>query len=104
MFRPKSVNIFSNVYSIEYVEKQKDVDGDDECRPLSGQIYFPTQTIRIFDNGQIGEAEIVSTILEEILHGIEADLRIKIRHDDLGRFAKGLADVFVRNGWLREEI
>lgn len=102
MFRPKSVNIMGNRYSIRYVKSQIDVDRSRE-KHLYGQINYMSSSIRIFDNGQIGEAEVMSTIFEEVLHGIQEDLRITISHNDLSRVSKALADLFIRNRWIKEK-
>ncbi len=103
MFRPKSVNIFSNVFPIAYVDQQikADIDGRKE---LYGQIDYLSQSIRIFDNGKIGEAEILHTILEEVTHAITDYVRIDMKHEDLTRLTKCLADVLIRNGWIKEEV
>ena len=73
MFRPDSVNIFGNIYPIKYCDTQIDVDINRK-QEFYGQIDYPSQSIRVFDNGSLGDAEILSTILEEVIHGITESL------------------------------
>ncbi len=105
MFKPKSVNILSKVYPISYLRDVKNVNTDkDSLR--QGEISFASNVgIRIFDNGQVNEANVLSVLFEEVIHGIETDMSLTCfegkRHKELGPLCNGLADVFLRNGWWR---
>lgn len=106
MFRPKSVNIFSIPFSITYVACELDVDAE-KRRELWGQIDYHTQSIRIYDNGgKLSESDILSTILEEVMHGVSCKLKLdcfesEVGHKELTALCQGLADVFLRNGWIK---
>ena len=87
-------------YSIEYVDKPSDVDIY-KRESLWGQIDYWTRTIRIYANNRT-ESDIFETLIHEILHGIEEDLKLKAfkekqGHDELGILAVALTDTLIRN-------
>ena len=103
--KPTQVNILGKEYQIAYCDNPANVDMYHR-ESLWGQIDFWTQTIRIYDNDRPGEA-IIEALLHEILHGIHTELRMKCFDDDAGHvtlslIAMALADVFTRNGWLKD--
>ena len=95
------VNILGVEYSISYVDSPSEVDLF-KRESLWGQIDYWTRTIRIYDNG-LTAADIMQTLIHEVLHGIAEALKLKLRdedqHDDLDLLSLALADVFSRNGW-----
>ena len=104
--KPASVNILGITYSITYVDKPSDVDIY-KRESLWGQIDYWTRTIRIYDQDRT-TADILQTILHEVLHGIAQDLKLKSldysdeqKHDDLDILALALSDFLVRNEWIR---
>jgi len=106
MILPKKVNICGINYEIIYTDKPSEVNLY-KRKSLWGQIDYWTRTIRVYDNGQPVE-DIFETILHEILHGLGSALKLKEfskeeNHDELDVLALGLADTFIRNGWLTME-
>lgn len=104
--KPKSVNILGKVYSIEYVDKPSEVDVF-KRKSLWGQIDYWTRTIRIYDRG-LAMGDVWETIIHEVIHGIVIEMKIdaldqddSAKHGDLARLSTGLADTFIRNGWLK---
>jgi predicted ArsR family transcriptional regulator len=102
--RPDKVNILGKVYTIVYVDRPSDVDIF-KRESFWGQIDFWTKTIRVYS--QTTGEDVLQTILHEIIHAIVAELKLHIlekedAHDTVDMLALGLADVFTRNGWLRD--
>lgn len=105
--RPSSVNICGIRYTIEYVDSPANVDIH-RRESLWGQIEYWTHSIRVYDN-RIGDDAVWEALIHEILHGISANLHLKIlqgddAHDDLDVLALALYDVFTRNGWLTFDV
>ena len=109
MRKPKKVNILGSEYAIEYMDKACDVDYQ-QRQALWGQIDYWTRSIRIYDNPDQnpGPQETFATVLHEVLHGINEDLQLSCfdsndpeKHKDMDRVSKMLADVLVRNDWVR---
>jgi len=106
--KPTKVNILGLEYSITYVDKPSEVDIK-KHESFWGQIDYWTRSIRIFDDGKRPIEDIFETILHEVLHGIEQELKLqafddKINnrgHDELDLMALALTDVLFRNGWIR---
>jgi len=106
--KPRSVNILGKNYSIEYVDKPSEVDVF-KRESLWGQIDYWTRTIRIYDRDR-SLSDLWETIIHEVIHGIVEEMKIKAldhkdkdgdKHQDLMRLSVGLADTFIRNGWLK---
>ena len=102
--KPIEVNILGKTYHISYVDNPAEVDLY-KRESLWGQIDHWTRTIRIYEKGRT-DADILETLLHEVLHGIAVELNIKaLKGDDaediVGLLALALADVLARNGWLR---
>jgi len=102
--KPTEVNILGKTYSIQYVDNPADVDLY-RRKSLWGQIDYWTRTIRIYDKERT-PADLLETVLHEVLHGIASELELKqLQGDDneeaLGILALALADVLARNGWLK---
>jgi hypothetical protein len=101
--RPTSIIILGHQYEITYVENPVDVDiNKREC--LFGQIDYWTRTIRIYTKDR-RESDILETLIHEILHAIETDLKLDCfkeerGHDELDIIATALTDTFIRNGWI----
>ena len=104
-YKPSKVNILGIEYNIIYCDKPSEVDVF-KRNSLWGQIDYWTNTIRIYDN-QTSKEQILHTLIHEILHGISGQLKLELnkdeRHDELDILALSLADVFVRNGWIKLE-
>lgn len=101
MNKPKKVIILGKEYSIKYVSNPAEVDMY-KRESLWGQIDYWTRTIRIYDN-ETTDTDIVETIIHEVIHGLEEDLKLKCfkdKHDDLALLAMGLADTLIRNKWI----
>lgn len=101
--RPENIYILGRNYKIEYVNNPAEVDIF-KRESLWGQIDYWTRTIRVYDNGR-ADFDVMETIIHEILHGIEVDLKLKCfkddkGHEELGILAVALSDVLVRNNWL----
>ena len=94
-------------YSITYVDKPSDVDIFKRSS-LWGQIDFWTRTIRVFDDGKRPYEDVFESILHEVLHGIENELKLQAfdekangrGHDELDILALALTDVLFRNGLI----
>jgi hypothetical protein len=103
--KPKEINILGVKYKIDYVDNPAEVD-QYKRESLWGQIDYWTRTIRIYSNGRPIE-DIFQTLLHEILHGIESQLKIRCfkdtngGHDDLDILALALTDVLVRNDMIK---
>jgi hypothetical protein len=102
--RPDKVNILGKIYTIVYVDRPSDVDIF-KRESFWGQIDYWTCTIRVYS--QRIEADVLQTILHEIIHAIVAELKLHIlekedAHDTVDLLALALADVFTRNEWLRD--
>lgn len=98
------INILGRKYKIEYVDKPSDVDIY-KRESLWGQIDYWTRTIRIYANDRTKE-DIFETLIHEILHGIETDLKLKCfkeskGHDELDILAVALSDTLARNGIIK---
>lgn len=107
MDKPTSVNILGKEYSIKYVDNPAEVDLQKRSS-LWGQIDFWERKIRIYDNGRT-YADLLHTLLHEILHGIETELNLKHwhsndkdHHDELDVVALALSDTLIRNDWLKK--
>lgn len=103
--KPTSVNVLGKVYTIEYKDNPAEVDMY-KRESLWGQIDYWTRTIRIYDNETV-DGDTIHWLLHEILHAIASELNLVLdkaeHHDDLDVFALALSDVFIRNGWLKDE-
>jgi len=106
--KPEKVNICGIEYKIEYCENAADVDTL-KRRTLWGQMDHWRSVMTVYDNGQ-SDGEVFSTIIHEVLHGIEEAVNLTCFKDDKGKelkeldtLATALADVLVRNGWLNME-
>jgi len=104
--KPDSINILGKHYSVTYVDKPSGVDIHNH-ESLWGQIDPWTHSIRIYAPDNFSEEEILDTILHEVLHVLGTKLRLNSfndndNHDELSLLAMGLADTFIRNGWLCE--
>jgi hypothetical protein len=101
--RPPSINILGKTYVVTYVANPADVDLHHR-QSLWGQIDYWTRTIRIYDN-KTPDADILQVLLHETLHGIVSELHMddeKVGDEDtVDILALALADVLVRNDWLK---
>lgn len=103
--RPERVIILGKEYSITYTDNPASVDIH-KRNSLWGQIDFWTRSIRVYDTPHFSWADIIDTLLHEILHGIVNELKLAKLADDeevVGLLALGLADTLIRNGWITEE-
>jgi len=103
-YRPRRVDILGKTYSVTYCRAQRGVNPrnlEEECRAF---IDMESGAIRVFDGGRTF-AGMLGDIHHEILHAIADEMGGPLAddkyHDDLNRYATVLADVIVRNGWLR---
>lgn len=101
---PTSVNVLGVVYAVAYVDRPSDVDRNGR-QARWGETDYWTRTIRIYKNERPVE-DIWGTVIHEVIHAIEEPLHIKAfegkrGHDELDILAKALADVLIRNGWLK---
>lgn len=105
--KPKSVNILGKIYNVEYVDKPSDVDIF-KRESLWGQIDYWTRTIRIYDRDR-ALSDLWETIIHEVIHGVATEMGIgsldpknnNAAEKDMERLSVGLADTFIRNGWLK---
>ena len=105
--RPQSVNVLGSQYSIKYFDKPSDVDMFHR-ESLWGQCDFWTKSIRIYDDGNLSDSDILQTVLHEVLHVIAQEFKLpqlgdwkdKEKHDELDLLSLALVDVFIRNGWI----
>jgi hypothetical protein len=102
--KPTSVNVLGHQYKIIYTDNPSDVDMY-KRESLFGQVDFWTRTIRVFAKDR-KESDILETLLHEILHAIESDLKLECfkserGHDELDIVANALSDVLLRNGWIK---
>ena len=104
------INILGIEYSITYVDKPSEVDIN-KHESFWGKIDYWTRSIRVFDDGKRPYEDIFETILHEILHGIENELKLQAfniktnerGHDELDIFSLALTDVLFRNGIIKED-
>lgn len=101
---PENINILGIEYSVTYVDKPSEVDIHHR-RSLWGQVDYWTRTIRIYDNGRPKE-DVWETIVHELLHGLDEELKLKLfegddGHDALSVLSLALTDTFFRNGWMK---
>lgn len=108
-FRPVTIKILNAEYQISYEAKPSDVDIF-KRESAWGQIDFWTRTIRIYDN-KTTTADILHTLLHEILHGLVEALHIELLSKSdtqkenekiIDLLAVGLTSVFLDNKLLRE--
>ena len=99
--KPQSVNIFSKEYEIIYCDKTSDVDSEGR-KALWGQLDSWTHTIRICAPDGFSDGEIWDSLIHEIIHAIKKDLKLNDEEEKTGLLAMGLADVLLRNGWLKD--
>jgi hypothetical protein len=102
--KPTTVNVLGHEYAITYTNNPAEVDMY-KRESLFGQIDFWTRTIRIYANDR-KDSDILETLLHEILHAIDNDLKLECfkeekGHDELDIIANTLADTLIRNGWLK---
>lgn len=102
---PETVNVLGVEYAIEYVDNPTDVDIF-KRKSLWGQCDYWTRTIRIYRNERPFE-DIWQTIVHEVIHAIEEQLKLKCFEDDRGHeeldiLALALCDVMFRNGWHKD--
>jgi hypothetical protein len=100
---PRSLNILGKTVKIVYCEKVSEVDAEGKD-PLWGQYLSWESTIRVFA-GQRSQADILHTIIHEVVHAILMDTHIKgfESHEDLDLFAGIMADTLLRNNLIRLE-
>lgn len=104
MVLPEEVNVLGKRYSIIYVDNPAEVDIL-RRKSLWGQIDYWTRTIRVYTH-DLPVEDTWHTILHEVIHAIVTALKIKtLQGDDeedvTDLLALALADVFIRNDWLR---
>lgn len=108
MFKPEYINILGKDYKVIYCDSASDVDTDGR-QMLWGQVDYWTRTIRIYDNKCLN-GDVLHRILHEILHAIVSQLNIdsitnsSTEEDDIDMISLALADVLIRNGWLKLDI
>jgi hypothetical protein len=105
--KPNSINILGKTYTVTYCDKVSDVDIYGR-KSIWGQVDYWSRSIRVFAG--LPEAEILQTIIHEVLHAISCELHLKIwnydtddGHDELDLVAMALADVMNRNNWLKDK-
>lgn len=102
---PEKIIILGIEYSVTYVDKPSEVDIY-RRKSLWGQIDYWTRTIRIYDVGRSKE-DVWETIIHEILHGLDEELKLNLfqgddGHDALCVLSLALMDTFFRNGWMND--
>jgi len=105
--KPETVNILGVNYAIKYEDNPVFVDMN-KRESLWGQTDFWTRTIRIYDKTRSFE-DVFQTLLHEIIHVISEELHLKALqnyqnddiHDSIDLLALGMADVMLRNEWIR---
>ena len=100
--RPQTVNIFSKEYQIIYCKKPSDVDAAGH-QSLWGQVDHWAHLIRIYAPKNFSSGEVWDSILHEVMHAIVHELKLKISDEgeQVSLLAMGLADVLLRNEWLK---
>jgi len=103
--RPTKVTIFGKLYSIQYMDNPSNVDHFGR-KSLWGQLDHWAHSIRVYAPPAFSNGEVWDTIFHEILHALAAELKLDIEEneDDVALLALGLADVLLRNEWLRKEF
>lgn len=99
--KPKSVNIMGQTYSIDYCAKPSDVDIHGQ-ESLMGQLDWWSRSIRLLD--QPSKDALWQALFHEILHGLDLDGKLKLKHETLDLLATLLYDTLNRNGWLRLDV
>ena len=102
--KPDKVNILGKEYRITYCDKPSEVDLY-KRKSLWGQVDYWTRTIRIYDNEVEGN-DLLQSLLHEIIHAIDEDLKLGIKERDEGEdiidlLALAFADILTRNDWLK---
>jgi hypothetical protein len=102
--RPKSINILGKTYGVTYADKPSEVDIY-RRQSLWGQVDYWTRTIRIYDN-KTADEDVLQVLLHEALHAILSELHMgdeKVGDEDtVDILALALADMLMRNGWLKD--
>ena len=106
--QPNKVNILGKEYKIIYVDNPAEVDVQ-KRESLWGQVDYWTRTIRVYRNERT-LGDIWETLIHEILHAIDSELELELfsnkdkeKHKNCGRIGIALADVLLRNNWLKIE-
>ena len=100
--RPRKVNILGKEYKVEYCDTIAEVD-ESESSLCEGVALLRQHRIRVHDGGT-QDGQVWHTLIHEIIEVITSDLSISSlseNHDDLDRVACALADVLIRNRWLK---
>jgi hypothetical protein len=104
--KPDKINILGVDYSVTYVDKPSEVDIFHR-HSYWGQVDYWTRSIRIFDK-DVKDEDLLHSIIHEVLHAVINALKIHQIEDNtdyediVDLLALGLADVLVRNSWLKE--
>jgi hypothetical protein len=103
---PGEINILGVVYKILYIEKPSDVDVF-KRDALWGQCDYWTRTIRVYIGHDRSHADILQTLLHEIIHAIGEKLHIeslKTEENNLvDLIAMALTDTLIRNDLIKWE-
>lgn len=100
--RLNQINILGKVYKISYIDIPSEVDHN-KRESLFGSIDYWKKSINIYN--KLTKEDKFETLLHEVLHAIESDLRFECfngddGHDALDILALALADTLVRNGMI----
>ena len=86
------IEILGKIYQIEYL-------GDDMMQGLLGSAKRITQKINISTNQSHDSA--VETILHEVIHIIDGELKLELSEETVARLAVGLYSAGYRNGGIK---
>jgi len=102
--KPKQVNIMSRIYKIEYCNSAEQVDPFNKSENDLGAISRGREEIQMFDGGRQWQSVFVD-LMHEVLHGIVFEtggpLATEDNHNWLNTYATAMADVLLRNGWVK---
>lgn len=94
---PKKIYIGGVEYSVELVQ-----NGEDEIHEVKyyGSVNYDRNVITIYKNRN--NDCIIRTLLHEIVHIVDSDLKIGLCEDNVHRFSAGLYGVLKDNKMLKE--
>lgn len=108
--KKKTINFvaFGQNWKIKFLKNHKYFTTKEDGTQEVGAMSTVTNTIYIKTHDREGnlipDSALQSCILHEMLHLVEQQLNIKIKHDDIDRFEMGLFDILSQNGFLNFNI
>lgn len=86
---PKEIKFYDKVYKVKFIKTLESREG------ASGQCNKTDKTIKLQDD--LGREERLSTFIHELLHMIEFEAPIKIKHKMVHQLEAAIYELIIRN-------